>query len=100
MGIFISHGVPSTRSAATIANLGKQLCHALTGAEWRQVSHLFDGRLSVPVSTPPAQAARVAALLDKAAASRTMDSEWAQLATLLAASARRADAAGEYWEWT
>ena len=100
MGISISHGVPSTRSATTIANLGKHLAHALTGTEWREVAYLFDGRLYTPIHTPPAQAGRVAGLLFKAAASRAMDREWAQLANLLAGSARRAHSAGQNWEWT
>jgi hypothetical protein len=100
MGISISHGAPSTRSATTIENLGKQLAHALSSSEWREVAYLFDGRISMPVSTPPGQASRVAAILEKAAASRAMEPEWGQLAALIAASARRADAAGEDWEWT
>lgn len=100
MGISISHGVPSTRSALTISNLGTHLAHALTGSEWREVAHLFDGHLSVPVHTPPAEAGRIGDLLNKAANSRAMNTEWGQLATLLAGSARRAATAGETWEWT
>ncbi len=100
MGISISHGVPSTRSALTISNLGQHLAHTLTGSEWREVAYLFDGRLTVPVTTPAAQAGRVGALLSKAAGHRAMDREWAQLANLLAESARRAAAAGQNWEWT
>lgn len=99
MGISISHGVPSTRSALTIENLGKHLAHALTSSEWREVAYLFDGKLYTPVHTPPAQAGRVAALLAKAAANRTMNGEWAQLATLLGAAAGRAARAGEPWVW-
>lgn len=99
MGISISHGVPSTRSATTIANLGQHLAHALTGSEWREVAYLFDGKLYTPVHTPPAQAGRVAALLAKAAHSRAMDREWAQLATLLGGAADRAARAGEAWVW-
>ncbi|BBC30014.1 hypothetical protein SGFS_013080 [Streptomyces graminofaciens] len=100
MGISISHGVPSTRSALTISNLGTHLAHALTGTEWREVAHLFDGHLSVPVYTPPAEAGRIGELLTKAANSRAMNPEWGQLATLLAGSARRAAAARQTWEWT
>ncbi|MFB7736191.1 hypothetical protein ACFC08_17760 [Streptomyces sp. NPDC056112] len=99
MGISISHGVPSTRSAHTIANLGQHLAHALTGAEWREISHLFDGRLYTPVHTPPAQAGRIAALLMKAASSRAMDSEWRELAVLLGGAANRAARAGQNWVW-
>jgi hypothetical protein len=99
MGISISHGVPSTRSALTIANLGQHLAHALTGAEWREVAYLFDGRLYTPVHTPPAQAGRVAVLLAKAARSRTMGPEWGQFANLLASAAQRAAKAGENWVW-
>lgn len=99
MGISISHGVPSTRSALTISNLGQHLAHALTGSEWREVAHLFGGRLYTPVHTPAAQAGRIGALLMKAANSRAMDREWAQLATLLGGSANRAAQAGETWVW-
>ncbi|MGW0920112.1 DUF7739 domain-containing protein [Streptomyces sp. NPDC002755] len=100
MGIFISHGVPSTRSATTISNLGQHLAHALTGSEWREVAYLFDGHLSVPVDTPPAQAGRIGQLLTKAANSRAMNAQWGELARLLADSASRAAAAGQTWEWT
>ncbi|MFJ6729400.1 hypothetical protein ACIQPQ_31310 [Streptomyces sp. NPDC091281] len=100
MGVSISHGVPSTRSATTIANLGQHLAHVLSGSEWREVSGLFDGRLYTPVFTPPAQAARIAVLLAKAARSQAMDPEWAQLANLLAGAAERAARAGQNWEWT
>jgi hypothetical protein len=100
MGISISHGIPSTRSALTISNLGHQLAHTLTSSEWREISHLFDGHLTVPVYTPPTQAGRIGNLLNKAADHRAMDPEWAQLATLLAGSAHRAARAGQNWEWT
>jgi hypothetical protein len=100
MGISISHGVPSTRSALTISNLGTHLAHALTGSEWREIAHLFDGHLSVPVYTPPTEASRIGELLTKAANHRAMDPEWAQLTMLLAASAKRAATARETWEWT
>ncbi|MDT0608850.1 DUF7739 domain-containing protein [Streptomyces lancefieldiae] len=99
VGISISHGVPSTRSALTIANLGKHLAHVLSGSEWREVAHLFDGRLYTPVYTPPQQAGRIAALLRKAAASRAMGPEWAQLAHLLGGAADRAARAGQDWVW-
>lgn len=99
MGISISHGVPSTRSALTIENLGKQLAHTLSSSEWREVAYLFDGRLHTPLHTPPQQAGRIADLLFKAARSRAMDSEWGQLANLLAASAQRAANASQNWEW-
>ncbi|GHH87837.1 DUF7739 domain-containing protein [Streptomyces capitiformicae] len=100
MGISISHGVPSTRSALTISNLGQHLAHALTGPEWREIAHLFDGHLSVPVHTPPTEAGRIGDLLAKAANHRAMNPEWAQLATLLGDSANRAARAGQNWEWT
>lgn len=99
MGISISHGVPSTRSAATIENLGKQLAHALTSREWREISSLFDGRLYTPIHTPPAEAARIGDLLLKAANSRVMDPEWVQLATLIGGAAHRAARSGEAWIW-
>jgi hypothetical protein len=100
LGISISHGVPSTRSALTIENLGKHLAHALTSSEWRELAYLFDGHLHTPVYTPPAEAGRIGDLLAKAATSRRMDSDWGQLANFLASSARRAANAGEQWEWT
>jgi hypothetical protein len=100
MGISISHGVPSTRSALTISNLGQHLAHALSGSEWAEMRYLFDGSLSVPVSTPPAKAGRIASLLTKAAGHRAMDREWGQLATTLATSAQWAASVSETWEWT
>lgn len=100
MGISISHGAPGPKSATQIGNLGQHIAHTLTGSEWRELSHLFDGHLYAPVHTPPAQAGRIAALLAKAATHRAMDPEWAQLAHLLSASARRAAAANETWKWT
>lgn len=100
MGISISHGVPSTRSALTISNLGQHLAHALTGSEWREIAHLFDGRLYTPVHTPPAAAGRIGDLLHRAAASRAMDSDWGDLAILLGDAARRAARAGQNWEWS
>ncbi|MFF8589979.1 hypothetical protein ACF061_00825 [Streptomyces sp. NPDC015220] len=99
MGISISHGVPNTRSATTIATLGQHLAHTLTSSEWREVRHLFDGRLYTPLVTPPAEAGRVAALLMKAASSRAMNPEWAQLATLLGGAANRAAQARQNWVW-
>jgi len=100
LGIFISHGLTSTRSATTIANLGQHLAHALTSSEWREVAHLFDGRLAVPVAIPPAQAGRIGDLLTKAAAHRTMDPEWGTLASLIASAAHRAARANQTWQWS
>ena len=100
MGISISHGVPSTRSATTIGNLGQHLAHTLTGSEWRQISHLFDGSLRAPVYTPPAEAGRIGSLLHKAANSRAMEPAWGDLATLLGDAANRAARAGQNWTWT
>lgn len=100
MGVYISHGVPSSRSALTIANLGQQLAHTLTSREWREISDLFDGRLTVPVNVPAHEAGRVGDLLHKAASSRLMDPEWHQLATLIGDAAHRAARAGQTWEWT
>ena len=100
MGISISHGVPSTRSAATITNLGQHLAHTLNGSEWREIMNLFECRLDMPLAIPPAQAGRIGSLLAKAAGHRAMDQEWGQLADLLAGAAQRAAAAGQDWEWT
>jgi hypothetical protein len=100
MGISISHGVPSTRSATTIANLGQHLAHVLTGSEWREVGHLFDGRLYTPIHTPPAQAGRIGELLHKAARHRAMETGWGDLAILLGDAAKRAARAGQSWEWS
>lgn len=99
MGISISHGVPSTRSALTISNLGQHLAHALTGSEWRELAHLFDGRLYTPVYTPPAQAGRIGELLHKAAGHRAMEPGWGDLAILIGDSANRAARAGQSWVW-
>lgn len=100
MGISISHGVPNTRSALTISNLGQHLAHTLTAGEWREVSHLFDGHLRAPVYTPPASAGRVGELLHKAAAHRAMEPGWGELAILLGDAAKRAARAGQTWEWS
>jgi hypothetical protein len=100
MGISISHGVPSTRSALTIANLGQHLAHALTGSEWRQISYLFDGRFADVVSIPPREASRIGDLLHKAAGHRTMEPGWGDLATLLGDAAERAARARQNWEWS
>lgn len=100
MGISISHGVPSTRSALTISNLGQHLAHVLTASEWREVSHLFDGRVSVPIYTPAAEAGRIGDLLHKAARHRAMEWSWGELAILLGDAANRAARAGQTWEWS
>ena len=99
MGISISHGVPSTRSALTISNLGQHLAHALTGSEWREISYLFDGHLRTPENIPAHEASRIGDLLHKAANSRAMDPEWGELAILLGDAANRAARAGQNWEW-
>lgn len=100
MGISISHGVPSTRSALTISNLGTHLAHALTSTEWREISHLFDGHVRTPVYTPASEAGRVGELLHKAARHRAMETGWGELATLLGDAAKRAALAGQTWEWS
>lgn len=100
MGISISHGVQNTRSATTIGNLGQHLAHALTSREWREVSDLFDGSLRTPVSIPPAEAGRVAAILHGAADLRAMEPGWGELAAELGDAAQRAALAGQNWEWS
>lgn len=100
MGISISHGVPSTRSALTIANLGQHLAHALSGSEWREVSHLFDGRVNPPLTVPPTEAGRIASILKSAAHRPSMATEWGLLALELAGAALRASHAGQNWEWS
>lgn len=100
MGISISHGAPGPKSATTIGNLGQHLAHALTGSEWRQISHLFDGHLRAPIHTPPAEAGAIGNLLHKAANSPAMEPGWGELATLLGDAANRAARTGQTWEWT
>jgi hypothetical protein len=100
LGYSISHGVSSTRSALTISNLGQHLAHTLTGSEWRELSFLFDGRLSDVVRVPPRQAGRIGDLVEKAAGSRSMNPEWGGLAATLAEAAHRASRAGQDWSWT
>ncbi|MFD9630079.1 DUF7739 domain-containing protein [Streptomyces violascens] len=99
MGISISHGVPSTRSALTISNLGQQLAHVLTGSQWRELSDLFDGHLYLPLCIPPSRAARIGELLHKAAAHRAMEPGWGDLAILIGDAAKRAARVGQGWEW-
>jgi hypothetical protein len=100
MGISISHGVPSTRSALTISNLGQHLAHALTSSEWREIDDLFGGRFSDVASIPPHEASRIGDLLHKAANSRAMEPGWGELAILIGDAAKRAARAGQNWEWT
>ncbi|MEV6547976.1 hypothetical protein AB0M57_04610 [Streptomyces sp. NPDC051597] len=100
MGISISHGVPSTRSALTLSNLGQHLAHTLTGSEWRELSDLFDGRLDLPMCIPPAQAGRIGELLHKAAGHRAMEPGWGELAILIGDAAKRAAHLGQNWEWS
>ncbi|MFB7244625.1 hypothetical protein ACFCYX_19455 [Streptomyces populi] len=99
MGISISHGVQNTRSATTIANLGKHLAHALTAREWRQVSPLFDGHVRTPVTVLPADADLIGSILHAAARQPSMDPEWGRLATELGDAAQRAGRAGQIWKW-
>ncbi len=100
MGISISHGVPSTRSALTIYNLGQHLAHTLTATEWREISDLFDGRFADTAHIPPHEAGRIGDLLHKAARHRAMPTNWGDLAILLGDAARRAARARQNWEWT
>lgn len=99
MGISISHGVQNTRSATTIANLGKHLAHALTSSDWREVSPLFDGSVRTPLTVRPADAGRIGDILNSAAARRAMDPEWGELASEFGNAAARAARAGQNWEW-
>jgi hypothetical protein len=100
MGISISHGVPSTRSALTIANLGQHLAHALSGSEWREIGYLFDGRFADVASIPPREASRIGDLLHKAAGHRAMESDWGSLAKEIGDAANRAAASGQNWTWS
>ncbi|MGQ4343566.1 DUF7739 domain-containing protein [Streptomyces sp. SAS_275] len=99
MGISISHGVQNTRSATTIANLGKHLAHALSSSDWREVSPLFDGTVRTPVTVLPADAGHIGAILNSAASRRAMDPEWGQLAAEFGNAAMRAARAGQNCEW-
>ncbi|MEU5496160.1 DUF7739 domain-containing protein [Streptomyces griseofuscus] len=99
MGISIS-GLPSTRSALTISNLGRHLAHALSSGEWRELAPLFDGTFADTVSIPPRRAARIGDLLHKAAGHRLMPGEWATLAAEMGNAAHQTARAGKHWEWS
>lgn len=99
MGISID-GVHGTRSALTISNLGQHLAHTLTGSEWREISHLFDGRFSDVAEIPADEASRIGDLLEKAAGSRAMDPEWGVLAAEIADGANQSARAGRDWTWS
>ncbi|MCT9092871.1 hypothetical protein N4G70_28960 [Streptomyces sp. ASQP_92] len=100
MGISISHGVQSTRSALTISNLGQQLAHVLSATEWRELADLFDGGFADVASIPPREAGRIGELLHKAARHRLMGAEWSSLAVEIGDAAQRAARAGQNWEWS
>lgn len=100
MGICISHSTGQSRSALTISNLGEQLAHVLPASDWRQISHLFDGRFADVASIPPRQAGQTAAILRQAAQHRLMPPNWADLATVFADAAQRAARAQQPWTWT
>ncbi|MEV7034601.1 hypothetical protein AB0N99_30770 [Streptomyces sp. NPDC093272] len=100
MGISISHGVSSTRSATTIANLGQHLAHTFNSGEWREVVELFGGGFADSVSIPPRQAGRIGVLLHRAARHRLMLADWGDLAVVIGNAASAAERAGENWEWS
>ncbi|MBD0743567.1 hypothetical protein [Streptomyces sp. CBMA152] len=100
MGISISHGAKGPRSALTISNLGQQLAHVLTAAEWREIADLFDGSFADIASVPPREAGRIGDLLHKGARHRLMAADWGDLAAELGDAANRAARAGQNWEWT
>lgn len=99
MGIHISHGVPSTRSALTISNLGQHLAHTLSSSEWRELADLFGGSCADVASIPPREAGRIGDLLHKAARHRLMPADWGHLATEIGDAAHRAARARQNWEW-
>jgi hypothetical protein len=99
MGISID-GVRGTRSALTISNLGQHLAHALPGHEWREITHLFDGRFADTASIPPGEAYRIGDILHKAARHRAMEADWGRLAEEIGDAAHRAAASGQNWEWS
>lgn len=99
MGISIS-GMPSTRSALTISNLGQHLAHTLSSSEWREIADLFDGTFADVASIPPREAGRIGDLLHKAARHRLMPADWGSLATEIATAAHQAARAGKKWEWS
>jgi hypothetical protein len=100
LGISISHGAKGPRSGGTIENLGLQLAHVLTAAEWREIEDLFGRRYDDITRIPPREAGRIGDLLHKAAGHRLMDREWGSLAVEIGDAAHRAARARQNWEWT
>ncbi|MGQ4513674.1 DUF7739 domain-containing protein [Streptomyces sp. DW26H14] len=105
MGWNVSHGSNQNgeerRSYTSVYNFAQQLAHVLSAREWKELAPIFNRQGPAdPFDVPPRQAARVADLLDKAAGHRKMPSDWADMARLFAAAARRASQAGQMWEWS
>lgn len=100
MGIVISHADGASRSATSIGNLGQRLADVLPARDWRQISHLFDGRFADIQQIPPARAKQIAGILRTAANHRRMPADWAELARLIADAANSASRAGEPWTWS
>lgn len=103
MGIAVSHGSnrngEESRSALTVANLGKQLAHVLPSRDWRVLAPFFDGRFADQAHIPPATARAMAQALRKASDHKLMPPDWASDARLFANAADRAATAGEPWHW-
>ncbi|MER0450155.1 hypothetical protein ABR738_37395 [Streptomyces sp. Edi4] len=103
MGWNISHGSNAQgevrRSYTTVHNLGQQLAHVLSAGDWRQIAHLFNRRSGDPFTIPPAEAGRIATVLERAAEHRLMPPDWAEDIQLLAEAADRAAEAEEPWRW-
>jgi len=104
MGWNISHGSNAygeeRRSYGTVANLATHLAHVLPAADWSGIRHLFNRGSGDPFTVPAREAAGIARVLRKAAASRLMPDEWGTEAILLAVAADRAASSGQPWSWS
>lgn len=106
MGWSISHGNSprgtNYRSAGAMVEVGQQVAHLVTGAEWRTVKKLFklansgDG----PFAISHRDAGRMAAVLHKAAGHPKMPVSFQGPIREVADAAQRAASARQPWEWS
>lgn len=104
MGVNISHGSnpwgQERLSYTSLAAMGQQIAHAVSGRDWRTVRHLFTGRLPDDFLIAPSQAGQIAAVFATAAGHPLMPDDWAATIRRWSAAGARAHASGEPWSWT
>lgn len=104
MGLNISHGSnqwgQERISYTGHHNLGQQLAYVLSSSDWRQISHLFSGRLPDDYLINPADAGVIADIFAKAARHPKMPRDLGAPVRRWATAGYRAFQAGEPWSWT